>query len=54
MKKLISYEKLSKKEQRAIHAARRNTWGPLNPVTRKSKNLKAYNRRDAKRECQAW
>ena len=44
MKKFIPYEKLSKKEKRKVDAARRNTWGELNPVTRKPQNSKAYNR----------
>ena len=53
MEKYIPYEKLSKKEKRKMDAARRNTWGELNPVTRKPQNSKAYNRnksRNWKRE----
>ena len=53
MEKFIPYEKLSKKEKRKINQARRQTWGELNPVTRKPENSKAYNRRksqDWKRE----
>ena len=53
MEKLIPYEKLSKKEKRKIDQAKRQTWGELNPVTRKPTNSKAYNRRksqDWKRE----
>ena len=53
MEKFIPYEKLSKKEKRKIDQARRQTWGALNPVTRKPENSKAYNRRksqDWKRE----
>ena len=45
MEKLIPYEKLSKKEKRKMDQARRQTWGELNPVTRKPENSKAYNRR---------
>lgn len=45
MEKYIPYEKLSKKEKRKVDAMRRNTWGELNPVTRKPTNSKAYNRR---------
>ena len=45
MEKFIPYEKLSKKEKRKIDAAKRGTWGDLNPVTRKPQNSKAYNRR---------
>lgn len=47
MEKHIPYEKLSKKEKRKLDAAKRNTWGPLNPVTRKSENSRAYNRKKA-------
>ena len=45
MEKFIPYEKLSKKEKRKIDLAKRQTWGELNPVTRKPENSKAYNRR---------
>ena len=38
MEKFIPYEKLSKKEKRKINRARRQTWGELNPVTRKPEN----------------
>ena len=44
MEKFIPYEKLSKKEKRKIDQAKRQTWGELNPVTRKPENPKAYNR----------
>ncbi len=50
MEKFIPYEKLSKKKQRELNAKKRGTWGDLNPVTRRSENPKAYNRRAA----QAW
>ena len=46
---MIPYEKLSKKEKRKLDAAKRNTWGSLNPVTRKSENPKAYDRRKARK-----
>lgn len=49
MEKFIPYEKLSKKERRKRDAMMRGTWGPLNPVTRKSKNPKAYDRRKARK-----
>ncbi len=45
MDKYIPYEKLSKKEKRKLDTAKRNTWGNLNPVTRKPENSKAYNRK---------
>lgn len=48
MEKFIPYEKLSKKKQRELDRLKRNTWGKLNPVTRKPENPKAYNRRKAR------
>ena len=52
MEKFVPYEKLSKKEKRKMDLARRQTWGALNPVTRKPENSRAYNRQKAK--AQAW
>lgn len=49
MEKFIPYSKLSKKEKRKRNAMRRGTWGALNPVTRKSENPRAYNRRKARK-----
>lgn len=49
MEKYIPYEKLSKKQQRAINAQKRGSWGCINPVTRKPENSKAYNRQKAKK-----
>ena len=48
MEKFIPYEKLSKKEKRRMDLAKRQTWGELNPVTRKPENSKAYNRNKAR------
>ena len=45
MEKFIPYEKLSKKEKRKLDQTRRQTWGDLNPVTRKPKNSRAYDRK---------
>lgn len=47
MEKFTPYEKLSKKKQRELNAARRGTW-TINPVTRKPANPKAYNRKTAR------
>ena len=49
MQKFIPYEKLSKKKKREIDAAKRTTWGALNPVTRKPPNPRAYDRQKAPR-----
>lgn len=47
MEKFIPYEKMSKKQRRAVDAKRRGSWNGLNPVTRKPANPKAYNRKKA-------
>ena len=44
MERFIPYEKLSKKEKRRLDAARRGSWGGLDPVTRKPANPRAYKR----------
>jgi len=49
MEKFVPFEKLSKKEQRRRNLEKRGGWGPLSPVTRRSKDPKAYNRRKAQR-----
>ena len=48
MEKMIPYEKLSKKKQKEKNAQRRKSWGNICPVTRKSPNPRAYNRRKAR------
>ncbi|MBQ6273270.1 MAG: hypothetical protein IJK63_03525 [Oscillospiraceae bacterium] len=45
MEKFIPYEKLSKKQKRALDAARRGSWGGLSPVTRRPEKPKAYKRK---------
>ena len=49
MEKFVPFEKLSKKEQRKLNQQKRSDWGSLSPVTRRSDNPKAYNRRKAQR-----
>ena len=48
MEKFIPYEKLSKKKKKELNAKRRKTWD-ISPVTRKSPNPKAYNRKKARK-----
>ena len=48
MEKFIPYEKLSKKKKRELDAGRRTVW-TVSPVTRKSENPKAYNRKKAQK-----
>lgn len=49
MNNFIPYEKLSKKKKRELDKARRVTWGALDPVTRKPRPAKAYNRNKARK-----
>jgi hypothetical protein len=49
MEKFVPYEKLSKKEKQKPTAARRGSWHGLNPVTRKPRDPKAYNRKKAQK-----
>jgi len=47
-KSFVPLEKRSKREQREYHAKQRGSWGEINPVTRKSPNPKAYNRKKSR------
>ena len=47
MDKFIPYTKLSKKEKRKADQVKRQTWGEINPVTRKPESSRAYNRAKA-------
>lgn len=49
MKRYVPYEKLSKKQRRELDKRRRGDWGPLNPVTRRPENPKAYDRKKLQR-----
>ena len=49
MQKHIPFDKLSKKKQRELNAQRRGSWNGVNPVTRKTDNGKAYNRKKTQR-----
>jgi hypothetical protein len=46
--KFIPLDKRTKQKQREHHAIQRNGWGGLNPVTRKTGNAKAYDRKKSK------
>ena len=48
MEKFIPYEKLSKKKKRELDACKRTVWA-ISPVTRRSENPKAYNRKKAQK-----
>lgn len=48
MKKFTSFDKLSKKEQKKINSKKRLKWA-ISPVTRKSRDEKAYDRNKFKK-----
>ena len=45
MARFVSKKKMSKKAQKAQNVLRRETWGVINPVTRRVESKKAYNRK---------
>lgn len=45
MEKMIPRDKMSKSQRRKLDLQKRTGWGGLNPVTRKTPNAKAYNRK---------
>lgn len=45
MRKFIPYEKLGKKAKKKLNEAKRGSWQGVNPVTRRTENKKAYNRK---------
>lgn len=45
MRKFVPLEKQSKSAQKAYNKQRRNTWGPLSPVTRAVKGRTGYDRK---------
>ena len=49
MERFIPKNKLSKKAKKALNSAQRQTWGCLNPVTRRPENPKAYNRKKVRK-----
>ncbi len=52
--KFTPYSKLSKKKKRERDNSRRKTWGALDPVTRRAKPPKAYDRAKVKKEKEQW
>lgn len=49
MRKFVPFDKLAKKKQRELNAAKRGSWG-INPVTRVKGSDKAYSRARSKSE----
>ena len=44
----IPLEKQSKRKQKEFHQTQRRDWGSFSPITRKTENGKAYNRKKSK------
>ena len=53
-KKYVTLDKMSKKQKREYYSSLRGTWGEFNPVTRKPKNSKVYDRNKEKRLQYDW
>lgn len=45
MQQFITYEKMSKKQQKLINAAKRGSWGNVKPITKVKVSAKIYNRK---------
>ena len=43
--KYVPLDKQSKRKRKEYYAAQRRDWGDVNPITRMTPNLKAYNRK---------
>lgn len=54
MKKHISFNKKSKKEQKRINAEKRGNWGDIKPVTIAIPNKKKYNRKGRHKNCDGF
>lgn len=49
MNRFIPEEKLSKRVKKELNKGKRNTWGSMNPITRKTQNQKIYSRKKVQR-----
>ena len=47
--KYVPLEKRSKRKQKEFHEIQRRGWGELSPITRKTANIKVYNRKKSER-----
>ena len=45
MEKFVSYEKMSKKQQKIVNASKRGSWGNVKPITKVKASAKIYNRK---------
>lgn len=45
MERFVSYEKMSKKQQKIVNASKRGNWGNVKPITKVKASAKIYNRK---------
>ena len=45
MEKFVSYEKMSKKQQKIVNVSKRGNWGNVKPITKVKASAKSYNRK---------
>ena len=45
MERFVSYEKMSKKQQKIVNASKRGNWGNVKPITKVKESAKVYNRK---------
>lgn len=45
MERFVSYEKMSKKQQKIVNASKRGSWGNVKPITKVKASAKIYNRK---------
>ena len=45
MERFVSYEKMSKKQQKIVNASKRGSWGNVKPITKVKVSAKVYNRK---------
>lgn len=45
MERFVSYEKMSKKQQKIVNASKRGNWGNVKPITKVKTSAKIYNRK---------
>lgn len=50
MENFIPIGKMSRKARRKIEHSKRNTWGTINPITRRAESKKIYNRKKVRPE----
>ena len=45
MERFVSYEKMSKKQQKIVNASKRSSWGNVKPIMKVKASAKIYDRK---------